>query len=385
MQWVEAAAGRRPDLAPLLAELGELYSRKLWHQLALRLEAALDDPALARGAFLRDLYDGFVAGFAHKINLLSLAALATAAAKQAPDPAAGLAFLRGVVDSLEGSGLPDAAGPALFLRMQCAQFQLVAGDAPGCAAALAAGEAALEALPDPDAAVSAAVHYAAMQLHKSRRAYAKFYKAALLHLAYAPAEGLPAEERLPLAVDVALAALLGEGVHNFGELLLHPLVGALREAPEQRWLLELLECFNAGDIAAYDALCARHAAVLNAQPALVEHERRLREKVTVAALLELLHATPPEARAVPLEAISARTKLPLDGVEFLLMKALALRLIEGSIDQVAGTVAVTWVAPRVLTPPQVADLRVRLDAWAAKAEAAAAMLEAGAVGVVAPA
>jgi hypothetical protein len=39
----------------------------------------------------------------------------------------------------------------------------------------------------------------------------------------------------------------------------------------------------------------------------------------------------------------------------------------------------------VLTPPQVADLRVRLDAWAAKAEAAAAMLEAGAVGVVAPA
>lgn len=35
-----------------------------------------------------------------------------------------------------------------------------------------------------------------------------------------------------------------------------------------------------------------------------------------------------------------RTKLSIDGVEFLLMKALALHLIEGSIDQVRGNAAV---------------------------------------------
>jgi hypothetical protein len=34
-----------------------------------------------------------------------------------------------------------------------------------------------------------------------------------------------------------------------------------------------------GDLHAYDALCAKYASVLNGQPALVEHERRLREKV----------------------------------------------------------------------------------------------------------
>jgi hypothetical protein len=33
-------------------------------------------------------------------------------------------------------------------------------------------------------------------------------------------------------------------------------------------------------------------------------------------------------------AVAERTKLTIDGVEFLLMKALALHLIEGSIDQV---------------------------------------------------
>ena len=35
------------------------------------------------------------------------------------------------------------------------------------------------------------------------------------------------------------------------------------------WLAELLGAFNAGDLTAYDALCVKHAALLNAQPALV--------------------------------------------------------------------------------------------------------------------
>ena len=35
-------------------------------------------------------------------------------------------------------------------------------------------------------------------------------------------------------------------------------------------------------------LCTTHAAVLNAQPALVENERFLREKITIMSLLELI-------------------------------------------------------------------------------------------------
>jgi hypothetical protein len=46
-----------------------------------------------------------------------------------------------------------------------------------------------------------------------------------------------------------------------------------------KWLHEMLEVFNSGDLHAYDALCSKYASVLNGQPALVEHERRLREKV----------------------------------------------------------------------------------------------------------
>lgn len=148
------------------------------------------------------------------------------------------------------------------------------------------------------------------------------------------------------------------------------------------WLYELLECFNLGDIHRYDELCRQHAKVLNGQPALVAHERKLREKITILCLTNLVAGLPAEERTIPLSTIADRTKLPLDGVEFLLMKALALHLIEGVIDQVDGTVQVTWVAPRVLTPPQVELLRGRMEGWVTRVKGAAFMLEEEAVGVV---
>ncbi len=54
------------------------------------------------------------------------------------------------------------------------------------------------------------------------------------------------------------------------------------------WLAEMLAAFNHGDLHAYDAICTRHAAALNAQPALVTHERALREKITILCLMELI-------------------------------------------------------------------------------------------------
>jgi len=63
------------------------------------------------------------------------------------------------------------------------------------------------------------------------------------------------------------------------------------------------------------------------------------------------------------------------------MKALSLHLIEGSIDQVDGTVAVTWVQGRVLTAPQLSGLKERLDVWVSKVNAVGATLEQESIGV----
>lgn len=61
--------------------------------------------------------------------------------------------------------------------------------------------------------------------------------------------------------------------------------------------------------------------------------------------------------------ISQETRLPLGEVELLVMKALAQGLVRGAIDQVAGTVNMTWVQPRVLDRTQITGMVQRLDGW----------------------
>lgn len=55
----------------------------------------------------------------------------------------------------------------------------------------------------------------------------------------------------------------------------------------------------------------------------------------------LLCSLPAQERTISLESIGQRTKLEVDGVEFLLMKTLSLHLIEGIVDQVDGNVKVS--------------------------------------------
>jgi 26S proteasome regulatory subunit N9 len=155
-------------------------------------------------------------------------------------------------------------------------------------------------------------------------------------------------------------------VYNFAEIIAHPVSEALLETDQFSWLMDILKAFNDGDLHAYDALCVKHADHLNAQPALVSNERGLREKITILCLLRIVFSEPADRREIDLSVIADRTKLTVESVEFLLMKALSARLVEGVIDQVAGKVNVTWVQPRVLLVPQIQELSRRLDGWIEK-------------------
>ena len=79
-------------------------------------------------------------------------------------------------------------------------------------------KALIDALRDrPDPVVSAAYHRAAAEYHKVRGPAAAFYESALLYVGNTPLEALAAEERGALAVDVALSALVGDGVYNLAK------------------------------------------------------------------------------------------------------------------------------------------------------------------------
>ena len=256
--------------------------------------------------------------------------------------------------------------PILFLNTSIGQLFLQSGDNAKAAELMAAGLKMLDKLVDVDPSVTASVYSLCMQYHKLHTNFDEFYKNSLLYLAYVSTEKLPADFRLGLAIDVSLAALLGEGIFNFGELLLHPIVNSL-VGTEFEWLHALLKCFNKGDMHAYDMVCERYKDALNGQPELVKKAQSLRNKITLLCLVEFLFSLPPESRSVPLDEIAARAKLATrEEAESVIMKAMARGMVKGSLNQVAGVMQVSWVQPRVLTHDQVKGLATRLESWADK-------------------
>lgn len=381
LDFLEELASDQPELASDISQLASLYQKKLWHQLSLKLEAIFALPAFNKGDLTLRMYNHFISDFASKINLLKLAQFAVHTSKYQPSAKDSISFLEGVVVKLEEMKLARSPEPILFIKMHIAQHHLESGSVSDTKKLVEEGKKSLDEISDADPSVSAAVYYVSSLYFKVISDYAEFYKSSLMYLSFIVSDSLQADFKLRLAVDVSLAALLGEQIYSFGQLLQHPIVNVL-VGPEYGWLHELLQAFNNGDMHTYDTLCVKYATQLNGQPALVEHERRLREKITIMCLMDMISSLPAEQRRIALTDIAVRTKLEADGVEFLLMKALSLHLIEGIIDQVEGYVQVSWVQPRILTKPQIQGLKERLDVWISKVASISDTLEQEAVGVV---
>jgi 26S proteasome regulatory subunit N9 len=82
----------------------------------------------------------------------------------------------------------------------------------------------LDTIDSVEPTVHAAYYNVAADYYKVKPAYGPYYRHALLYLACLPdldstPPPLTAEEKLGRAHDLTLAALLGEEIYNFGELV----------------------------------------------------------------------------------------------------------------------------------------------------------------------
>jgi len=366
----------------VLKELKELYAQKLWHQLTESLELTVANqslfPSPDDGELLVNLYKIFVNDFEERLNALRLARVAVHVSSRCKNREEAIEFLTSAMEKIKTTRQTSFEEAVVYVRLHIALLYLHGGDE-----SKAKTEVAKDAKQDlaqwkaPDPSVSAAYHYLAAQLYKHNRDFANFYGSGILYMAYVDATALGDEVATELAVDLALAALLGEGVYNFAEFLAHPISKYISKenGSEFGWLLDMVQVFNDGDLNAYDLLCERYAEQLNGQPALVAHERKLREKITILAFLRIVFELPAEKREIDLADIAVRTKLTVDGVEYLLMKTLSAGLIRGEIDEVSSKVVVTWAMPRILLKPQIRELADRLDQWIAKVSSTTASLQ----------
>lgn len=188
--------------------------------------------------------------------------------------------------------------------------------------------------------------------------FAPYYRTTLLYLACIDLANLSTTERQRIAYDLSIAALVSDSIYNFGELLLHPILDSLTST-SNAWLRDLLFAFNRGDLHAYQIL-QQH---LSANRLLQEHQQFLYQKISLSALTQLVFSRAPQDRSMTFATISQETKVQLDEIEHLIMKALSLGLLRGSIDQVAEVARITWVQPKVLDASGVEGMRTRLREW----------------------
>ncbi|OIT05261.1 PREDICTED: 26S proteasome non-ATPase regulatory subunit 13 homolog A [Nicotiana attenuata] len=365
LEYLDSLRNAHPELSDWYNTLSDLYQRKLWHQLSLKLEQFVALAIFQAGDALIQLYHNFITDFETKINLLKLAHFAVIVSRRYAEKEAAIGYLEGVIEKLQNTKETRIEEPILYIKLQIALFKLEQGDQKDCKNLLEGGKTTLDSMTDIDPSVYASYYWVSSQYHKARQEFAEFYRSALLYLAYTSVESLSESFKLDLAFDLSLSALLGDNIYNFGELLAHPIVNSLM-GTKVEWLYHILEAFNAGDLIRYQELCRVHQAALNAQPALVQNEKKLLEKINILCLMEIIFSRAAEDRTIPLSVIAERTKLGVEDVEYLLMKSLSVHLIEGIIDQVEGTIHVSWVQPRVLGIPQIKSLRDRLDNWVEK-------------------
>lgn len=68
---------------------------------------------------------------------------------------------------------------------------------------------------------------------------------------------------------------------------------------------------------------------------------------------------PATERQLSFKDISEALGVPLDKVEMIVMKAISKGLVDGTIDEVAQKVHMTWVQPRVLNRSQVCSIPIK--------------------------
>uniref|UniRef100_A0A8C9UCA0 26S proteasome non-ATPase regulatory subunit 13 n=2 Tax=Passeroidea TaxID=175121 RepID=A0A8C9UCA0_SERCA len=188
--------------------------------------------------------------------------------------------------------------------------------------------------------------------------HAAYYKDALRFLGCIEVKDLPVSEQQERAFTLGLAGLLGEGVYNFGELLMHPVLESLRSTDRQ-WLIDTLFAFNSGNVETFQAL----KSAWGQQPDLAANEALLLQKIQLLCLMEMTFTRPANHRQLTFEEIAKSAKVTVNEVELLVMKALSVGLVKGSIDEVDKRVHMTWVQPRVLDLQQIKGMKDRLEFW----------------------
>ncbi|CAF0727860.1 unnamed protein product [Didymodactylos carnosus] len=354
MSHVEAYLNEQKQSGPLTnewLELESLYQRRLWHELTLKVNDFVHRDELQQGDQLLKLYENFISDFEHRINQLQLVEIIIPIIRVFKQVDGAIKFVETIKEKVKGNLLAT-----LLCDITVAKAYLITKNVPETKKIIEQLQTKFDEL-DHVTSVHSRYYDLASNYYRVTGNHSEYYNNALKYLGCIDSRALPVKEKAERAFNLGLAALLAENVYNFGEILQHPVLEALKETREQ-WLIDLLQAFNIGDVDKYEQL----SPICDVQPDLQKAEPTLKRKIRLLCLMDMVFHTSSN-RCLYFKDVAKRTKLPVDQIELLAMQALSLGLVRGSIDQVDEKLNMHWVKPRVLDLAQVDTLKKRLDNW----------------------
>ncbi|VDN83720.1 unnamed protein product [Brugia pahangi] len=357
-------------IADIWQKLEQLYFRKLWHQLTVELRKVISNDAFIQTIDLKEFYDNFINEFEHRINPLQLVEIVIPVAKSIFVKSeefyrdAAFAFLNKIERTIskEKQAVVRVRTGQIELRLmhkdskdRCVDIQVVRK-------MIEETQVLLDELPGVTPVHGPFYKVSSIYL-KEIGNYAGYYREALRYLGCEDQAKLPQSEKQLQAVLLGFAALLGDNVYNFGELLAHPILKSL-EGTREKWIIDVLYAFNAGDLNKFNEYRPQWAEWDD----LKDHQDLLEDKIRLLSLMEIALARPSKERYISFKEIAEKAQIDLNRVEALVMRALSKGLVQGSIDQVEELVNITWVQPRVLSPQQILAMSDRIGAWCAEVE-----------------
>lgn len=336
----------------IITTFSSIFASRLYNELTLKLDSFVMNPKMQNEQTLMQLYINFMQSFETKINPFALVEIISVIVGHMSDKKEAVGFIEKLKDKVK------ICDEAIWL---CQVLQ---------------GQIYLEFLNDLDSTkkiiedlketldeagnvtpVHGKYYLLASQYYRLIGQHAEYYKASLQFLGCS-IDSFPKDQWPQQAFFLGLAALLGEGIYNIGELLSHQIIDSLI-GTEYEWLIELLKAFNSGDIGKFEQMKPKWSQMAD----LAAQETKLRQKISLLCLMEMTFKRPANNRTIKFSEIAAETRLPINEVEHLIMKGLAQGLVRGAIDQVSGSINMTWVQPRVLNHDQISGMANTLEVW----------------------
>lgn len=364
------------ELINIFYQLEDYYERKLYHQLTLTLNEFYENPESKNNRLRIKIYDLFISQFSQKLNSIQVVDFLLASFEDNKEECLNklLELKENFVKQLRNnytnkSEIEETINneeSIIYIDLQIVRYYLILNN-------LEKSETILEHLNPKfestfenefSSKINSAFYLTKCQLYKINENYNLFYLNGLLYLSSIKNKSLSIEEQQMLCYDLCIAALLGDKIYNFGELLLHDILNCFKDS-QYDWLYNLIHSLNSGNLKNFNKWLATG---FQKSPFLKASEVFLKQKVIIMSLLELISTKSTTNKQLNFKEISEFTGTPVNDVEHLIIKCFSLNLIKGYINQIDEVLVVTWLQPRILNLDQVNVLYNHLCKWNGQVE-----------------